>query len=300
MKYSYLIILVVILLLVFCCERDSPDDLPIDLLSFWEFEGYDFNGNIEEIPDTINIDLYIGSIYSRGNDFEGESSFRNYWGRFILDYDRISFYDLRVTDIMTYEDSILYYDIERKYLNTLMKSERYIVEDDLLTIFLNSDSSLIFKKNANSIYSDKYELSALYDGQEWAADSNSIGAGLDYNYYSHLYSFSLFGEPIKINSDGHYYDLGISIASPPKTGTYYEGNSESSIHAYSFIDGDPNANRSESSAGYLKINRVSRRFIAGEFEFHMVQSSKEFEITKGRFKAKVSNSSGLQWYIEYK
>ena len=182
---------------------------------------------------------------------------------------------------------------------SLIKSDKYFVENNRLTLNFDTDSSLIFVKSENTIYKDAYELSALYNGLNWKSDSNAIGASLQ-SYSSESYYFSLYGDPVLEYSDGNLYDIGIQIYYSPLKGEYYETGS-ATIHAYSFINGDPNTNRSESNSGYLKINRVSRRFVSGEFEFHMVHSgnqSNEFDITNGKFKAKLNNSSGLQWYIK--
>jgi hypothetical protein len=300
MRSTCLLLIALFALLNTGCEKDNPAPLPTDILSFWKFEGYGYHDQIEFLPDSINIDLYIGSVYSRGNDFEGESSFRNYWGRFILDKDEIHFYDLRVTDVMTVADSISWYQIERKYLNALIKGKEYVVDNDLLTIYCGGDSSLIFSKDTSTIYSDKYEMSNQFDGQEWRSDS-SFGARIDRNYTDGYYYCGLYGLSEVKHSDGQYYELGIQIYYPPKKGIFYE-NSITSIHAYSFPAGDPNTSRSESSSGYLRIDRVSRRFIIGEFEFHMVrqglQPPGEFNIVRGKFKAGIY-SSGLSWYISY-
>ena len=289
-------IIFIILIGLSSCEKEDTKKLPTDVLSFWEFKGYKINDILDEIPDSVSIDLCLGSIYSEGNDFEGESSFRNYWGRFRLNGDNIEFYDLRVTDVLTHNDSQQYYEIEKKYLTSLLKSNKYFVKNNILTLNYDKDSSLIFVKSESTIYNDAYELSALYNGQNWKSDLDAIGTSLE--RYSDSYFFSLYGNPILEYSDGNLYDIGVQIYYPPLKGDYYETGS-ATIHAYSFINGDPNTNRSESSSGYLKISRVSRRFVSGEFEFHMVHNGNEFDITKGKFKAKLNNSSGLQWYIKY-
>lgn len=291
-------IIFIILFGLTSCEKEDTKKLPTDILSFWKFKGYKINGILEEIPDSISIDLYIGSIYSDGNDFEGESSFRNYWGRFKLDAENIDFYDLRVTDVLTHNDSLQYYEIEKKYLMSLLKSNKYFVENNSLTLIFNKDSSLVFVKSENTIYSDEYELSALYNGQNWKSDINDVSAYIE-RHNQRKYIFSIYGEPILKYSDGNLYYLGITVYTPPMNGIYHQ-DGWATLNAYSFIKGDPNTNRSESNSGYLKINRVSRSFIAGEFEFHMVHRSQpsEFDITNGKFKAKIRNSS-MQWYIKY-
>jgi hypothetical protein len=290
-RTGFLLIFSATLAVLMSCENKDRKDLPSDILSFWKFKGYETNGILEEIPDSISIDLYIGSVYSRGNDFEGESSFRNYWGRFRLDGENIEFYDLKVTDVLTYNDSLKYYETEKKYLVSLLKSNRYFVENNILILYYGDDSSLIFFKSVNTIYDDDYELSAYYNGQRWKSDSNAVIASLSDRY---IY---IKGEPVLRYSDGNLYDLRISVYSPPKNGEYYE-TGQVTLQAFSVINGDPNTNRSESTSGYLKISRVSRRFVAGEFEFHMVprNQSGEFDITNGKFKARVI---GSQAYIKY-
>lgn len=299
MKNTCLLIIALFALLNAGCEKDKPAILPTDILSFWKFMGYGYHNQIEFLPDSINIDLYIGSIYSRGNDFEGESSFRNYWGRFSLDQNKINFYDLRVTDVLTVADSIAYYQIERKYLKTLIRGKEYVVDKDILTIYSGGDSSLVFTRSSSTIYSDKYEMATQFDGHEWRSDS-SFHFYIDRDYAGGNYYMRIYGLSEVKHSDGHYYQLGIQIYQPPKKGIFYE-NSLTSVHAYSFLEEDANSSRAESSSGYVKIERISRKFMIGEFEFHMVQygvESKEFDIIRGKFKAGIS-SSGLTWYISY-
>lgn len=292
-------IILIILIGLVGCEKDDPKNLPTDILSLWKFKGYQNNGIFKKIPDSISIDLYIGSIYSRGNDFEGESSFRNYWGRFKLDGENIEFHDLRVTNVLTHNDSIQYYEIEKKYLTSLLKSKKYFVDNNSLTLSIDEDSSLLFEKSENTIYNDEYELSAFYNGQNWKSDANAVLATINI-YGQQVYGFSIFGDPIIKYSDGNLYDMRISASFPPKKGIYYEDD-KATLHAYSYLKGNPNLNRSESNSGYLKINRVSRRFISGEFEFHKLQNgnqSSEFDITNGKFKAEINTNSG-DWYIKY-
>lgn len=300
MKWKLVPIILIILIGLVGCEKDDTKNLPTDILSLWKFKGYQINSIMEEVPDSISIDLYIGSIYSKGNDFEGESSFRNYWGRFKLNEENIEFYDLRVTDVLIHDDSLKYYRIEKRYLMSLLKSNKYFIENSSLTLNFGEDSSLIFVKSENTIYNDTYELSALYNGQNWKSDTTVVYANID-RHNQRKYIFSIYGEPVLEYSDGNLYDLGITVYTPPRNGVYYE-DGRATLHAYSFINGDPNTNRSESISGYLKISRVSRRFIAGEFEFHMVSTRNqpsEFDITNGKFKARLNNISGLQWYIKY-
>ncbi|MBN1638700.1 MAG: hypothetical protein JW866_07025 [Ignavibacteriales bacterium] len=299
-KTRFFLIISLLLIVLVSCEKDDTKNLQTDILSLWEFKGYQINGILEEIPDTISIDLYIGSIYSDGNDFEGESSYRNYWGRFKLDGENIELYDLRVTDVLSFNDSIQYYEIEKRYLMSLLKSDKYFVENNSLILNYGKDSCLIFVKSRNTIYDDAYELSAFYNGQNWESEPNAVSANLD-RHNQRVYMFSIHSEPIIKYLDGNLYDLGITVYTPPKNGLYLQ-DGWATLDAYSFINGDPNTNRSESNSGYLKINRVSRKFVSGEFEFHMIHSGNqpnEFDITNGKFKAKLNNSSGLQWYIKY-
>jgi hypothetical protein len=113
---------------------------------------------------------------------------------------------------------------------------------------------------------------------------------------------TLYGTPILKYSDGNLYDLRIQLYYPPKVGLYNE-NGIATVHAYSFIVGDPNTNRSESSSGFVNISRVSRGFVSGEFEFHMVSNGnkqpKEFEIAKGKFKSLLRDNSDRRFYIQY-
>jgi heat shock protein HslJ len=280
------------------CEKENQTTLPPEILSFWKLAGYGAKNQIEYLPDSINIDLYIGSIYSRGNDIDGESPFRNYWGRFILDGNKISFYDLRVTDVLTPDDSVTFYRTEKRYLDALKRSSNYIIENDVLTIHYTVDSSLVFLKNSSTVYSDKYEMSNEFDGQEWVADS-ILGALIDRDYSGGQYYVNIGGKSDLRHSDGRFYQLGIQVNGAPRKGTYYQ-NPGLDIHAVSYPDDNPNDIRSESTSGYLRIDRISRRFLTGEYELHMTVngSSEEFDIVKGKFKAPV-HSIGLPWYKSY-
>ncbi len=299
-RTSIILIFSLTLSVLVSCKKDDTKTLPSDILSLWKFEGYKSNSILEEIPDSISIDLYIGSVYSNGNDFEGESPYRNYWGRFRLDGENIEFYDLRVTDILTPDDSTRYHEIEKKYLLSLIKSDKYSVENNVLTLFFNKDSCLVFKKSENTFYDEEYGLSALYNGQKCNSGSNDVEASLLGNY-SGLYYYKISGELGPENATGMLYNLGFMIYYPPQTGDYYE-TTTTSIHAYSSAKVDPGTTRFESSAGYVRISRVSRRFVSGEFEFHMLPNgnqANEFDITKGKFKARLTNSYGFNWYTKY-
>lgn len=284
------------------CEKDDIKVLPTDILSLWDFKGYEINGIFENNPDSIAIDLYIGSIYSNGNDLEGASPFRNYWGRFKLDGNKILFQDFKVTNILTENDSVLFYNVEKRYLNSLKECYQYKIEDDTLMIEFGSDSFLIFTESSNTIYQDSFGFSALYNGIKWESDSVECIVVVDsYGTTSSFYS-TFNGVPILKYSDGNLYDLSMKLYYPPKAGTYSEAGS-ATVRAYSFIEGDPNTNRSESNYGYIKIRRISRKFISGEFGFHMVSDGyglpEEFEITQGEFKSVLRDISDNRLYIQY-
>jgi hypothetical protein len=298
MKNSFLLIMVITAFLITGCKNDDSTNLTPELLSFWKFEGYSFNNNFESIPDTINIDLFFGSLYTQGNDFEGESSFRNYWGRFRLDKDKISMTDLRVTDVLTYSDSVSYYKIEKKYLTSLIRSKKYSIKDNILTLHISDDSLMVFSKNESTIYDEGYSMTALYDGAEWAADTTSVRAVVEDWGLSALQMFTLYADPVLKSSDGNLYSLQVQVYHTPKKGKYYV-SANPSVSASSFVYFDPNTNRAESASGYLRISRVSRSFIIGEFEFQMKGYSKEFAITGGKFKAVLRDISSKRLYIKY-
>jgi len=298
MKSSFFLIMVITVFLITGCKDDDPTDLTPELLSFWKFEGYNFNNHFESIPDTINIDLYFGSVYSQGNDFEGESSFRNYWGRFSLDNNRISITDLRVTDVLTYSDSVSYYKTEKKYLTSLIRSKRYTIKDNILTLYISNDSLMVFSKIESTIYDKGYSMTALYDGAEWESDTTTVRAVVEDWGMSTIPIFTLYADPVLKSSDGNLYTIRIQVYHTPKNGKY-NVSADPSVSAYSFVYGDPNTNRTESSSGYLRISRVSRSFIIGEFELQMKGYSKEFAITGGKFKAVLRDISSNRLYIKY-
>jgi hypothetical protein len=291
-KTRFVLIISLLLIVLVGCEKEETKKLPTDILSFWDFKGYEISGTLEEIPDSISIDLYIGSVYSVGNDFDGETPFRNYWGRFKLDEENIDFYDLRVTDVLTYEDSLHYYKVEEKYLLSLIKAKRYSINNNVLSIYFGEDSCLLYTKSENTIYDDDYELYTQFDENDWTALSNSIRISLDY-YYSHSFRISVQSE--EESYDGYKYTLGISVYYPPKKGFYAINNDNELFHTPGV--GAICSGCAYSTNGYLNITRVSRGFIAGEFDIDFVHSEafetlREIELQNGRFKIPVMSSSG--------
>ncbi|PTB96476.1 hypothetical protein C9994_07125 [Marivirga lumbricoides] len=300
-KTRFALIISLILILLFSCEKEETKKLPTDILSFWDFKGYEISGTLEEIPDSISIDLYIGSVYSEGNDFDGETPFRNYWGRFRLDEENIDFYDLRVTDVLTQEDSLLYYKIEEKYLLSLMKAKNYTVKNNVLSIYIGEDSCLLFTKSENTIYQDDYEFHTQFNEYDWTAISNSIGISLDYNYSSQLHTYRISAESEDDSFDGYRYNLDISIYYPPKKGQYIVNNEDSMFHipgvyatcCWNSVSYDC----AYSINGYMNIIRVSRGFISGEFGIDLVHSQgfeieSEIGLHNGSFKIPIRSSSG--------
>jgi hypothetical protein len=301
-KYSIIkesVLAFIILLSITGCKKDNSLNYPVDLLSLWEFDGYGIkNTCIEPIPDSIHFDLYLGSIYSNGNDFEGETPYRNYWGRFALNGNQINCTDIKVTYILSINDSMDYFSVERKYLKSLLGSHNYTVEENQLTIYLKGDSTLIFHKSQNQVYDQPYGFSAQFNQVNWAGDKETTSFSLYDNYGAIQFN----ADSIKALPDNYNYSLHYSLVWPQKKGIYLIDNSYGGkLSAYIYSIDHPDGNRFEADSGFVKINRISRGFLSGEFEFRMGKpnNSGKLYINLGKFKSEIMSHTYPDWFKDY-
>lgn len=313
-KYFFLIMLCASSLLFVGCKKDDPaKDSSIFEKSIWQFVEFEYPNHSEPIDDSLILDIAFVSDFSNTvqNYFEGTAPVSSYNGHFQLNEDGVNFSQLQRSHVSTNHSDYMV-QLNTKYLNALPGVRDYFIDGDTLRLKYNGTNFLKFVRTTTDFYDQKYFMEAVINGYGWQVEHDQLSAGLDYWHNHDEHFLDINTQLLDTLPDGIRYQLSISVTHPLIPGTYPFDND----CALCFIPGaigicngwkqglSHDYFLTHSHNGFVKIDRITRWAISGEFEFDASSviegdTTMKNEIMHGRFFVPVTSVVGRAWFEDY-